>query len=46
MFIATEASKFIFEFEIAVAEVEKVIFHMSLMGTTIQDSSMRERRDT
>ena len=32
-------------FKVVIAEVEKVIFSWSLMGTTIQDGGIRERRD-
>ena len=38
-------NKVIFEFEVVFAEIEKVLFSISLIGTIIQDGSTRVRRD-
>ena len=45
MFIFLKDGKVIFEFEVIFAEVGKVLFPMSLIGTTIQDCGTRARRD-
>ena len=45
MSISTGAGKFIFESEVVIVEIEKILFPVSLMGTTIQDGGTRERRD-
>ena len=45
IFISSEDSKVIFIFKVIFTKVEKVLFSISLIGTTIQDSSTRARRD-
>ena len=45
MSMSPKDDKVMFEFEVVFAEVEKILFPMSLMGATIQDSGTRARRD-
>ena len=44
MSISPEFGKVILESEVVFAELEKVLFPMSLMGATIQDGGTRARR--
>jgi len=43
--LGSEVILVVVAFEVVIAEVEKVIFSWSLIGTTIQDGGTRERRD-
>jgi len=45
MSISSEFGKIILELEVIFAELEKVLFPMSLIDATIQDGSTRVRRD-